>query len=196
MKSAGTSRRLEKISWWPSAPPTYPPAPTAPRPGRPQRNGAPTRRCGERCLTMAHCVWDTMPPSPQYALRNGSFRPPAGLTPDKWFVRNAGMVDIDTDATVNLDDEAREPARQKAQAERATPMPRLISMMRRASRDARRRRSTTPRGRAEPAARPEARSRTRRIRQVRIRRITSKLRRMRYHVVLHSNSMLANLPII
>ena len=66
---------------------------------------------------MAHCVWDTMPPSPQYALRNGSFRPPAGLTPDKWFARNAGMVDIDTDATVNFDDEAREAARQKAQAE-------------------------------------------------------------------------------
>jgi ParB family chromosome partitioning protein len=46
-------------------------------------------------------------------------RPPAGLTPDKWFARNAGMVDIDTDATVSLDDEAREAARQKAQAERA-----------------------------------------------------------------------------
>ncbi|MGA9361208.1 MAG: hypothetical protein WBW75_25430 [Mycobacterium sp.] len=29
------------------------------------------------------------------------------------------MVDIDTDATVNFDDEAREAARQKAQAERA-----------------------------------------------------------------------------
>jgi ParB family transcriptional regulator, chromosome partitioning protein len=43
----------------------------------------------------------------------------AGPTPDKWFARNAGMVDIDTDATVNLDDEAREAARQEAQAERA-----------------------------------------------------------------------------
>ena len=43
----------------------------------------------------------------------------AGLTPDNWFARNAGMVDIDTDATVNLDDEAREAARQKAQAEHA-----------------------------------------------------------------------------
>jgi hypothetical protein len=84
------------------------------RPGRPQRNGAPTRRCGESCLTMAHCVWDTMP------LRNGSFRPP-GWTHARQVVlpRNAGMVDIDTDATVNLDDEAREAARQKAQAERA-----------------------------------------------------------------------------
>jgi hypothetical protein len=29
------------------------------------------------------------------------------------------MVDIDTDPTVDLDDEAREAARQKAQAERA-----------------------------------------------------------------------------
>jgi ParB family transcriptional regulator, chromosome partitioning protein len=43
----------------------------------------------------------------------------AGLTPDKWFARNAGMVDIDTDATVDLDDDAREAARQQAQAERA-----------------------------------------------------------------------------
>lgn len=43
----------------------------------------------------------------------------AGLTPDKWFARNAGMVDLDTDATVDLDDDAREAARQQAQAERA-----------------------------------------------------------------------------
>jgi ParB family chromosome partitioning protein len=43
----------------------------------------------------------------------------AGLTPDKWFARNAGMVDIDTAATVDLDDDAREAARQQAQAERA-----------------------------------------------------------------------------
>ena len=43
----------------------------------------------------------------------------AALTPDTWFARNAGMIDIDTDTTVDLDDEAREAARQKAQAERA-----------------------------------------------------------------------------
>jgi ParB family chromosome partitioning protein len=43
----------------------------------------------------------------------------AGLTPDKWFARNAGMVDPNTDATVDLDDDAREAARQQAQAERA-----------------------------------------------------------------------------
>jgi ParB family transcriptional regulator, chromosome partitioning protein len=45
--------------------------------------------------------------------------PAAGLTPDNWFARNAGMVDIDTDSAVHLDDEAREAARQQAQAERA-----------------------------------------------------------------------------
>jgi hypothetical protein len=33
-----------------------------------------------------------------------------------------------------------------------------------------------------------------RIRPIRICRVTGKLRRIRYHVVLHSNSMLANLP--
>ena len=43
----------------------------------------------------------------------------AGLTPGNWFARNAGMVDLDTDATVDLDDDAREAARQQAQADRA-----------------------------------------------------------------------------
>jgi ParB family chromosome partitioning protein len=43
----------------------------------------------------------------------------AGLTPDTWFARNAGMVEIDIDPGVDLDDDAREAARQKAQAERA-----------------------------------------------------------------------------
>jgi ParB family transcriptional regulator, chromosome partitioning protein len=44
----------------------------------------------------------------------------AGLTADMWFARNARMVDIDTDpASVDVDDDAREAARQKAQAERA-----------------------------------------------------------------------------
>ena len=42
----------------------------------------------------------------------------AGLTPVDWFARNAGMVDIDSEAGVVLDDEAREAARQQAQAER------------------------------------------------------------------------------
>jgi hypothetical protein len=37
----------------------------------------------------------------------------AGLTPDNWFARNAGMVEIETDSAVDLDDEAREAARQK-----------------------------------------------------------------------------------
>ena len=42
----------------------------------------------------------------------------AGLTPVDWFARNAGMVDIDGEATVDLDDDAREAARLQAQAER------------------------------------------------------------------------------
>lgn len=42
----------------------------------------------------------------------------AGLRPDNWFARNAGMVDIDSDATVDLDDDAREAARLQAQAAR------------------------------------------------------------------------------
>jgi ParB family transcriptional regulator, chromosome partitioning protein len=43
----------------------------------------------------------------------------AGLTPDNWFARNAGMVEIETDPAGDLDDEAREAARQKTQADRA-----------------------------------------------------------------------------
>ena len=43
----------------------------------------------------------------------------AGLTPENWFARNAGMIDVDTDGTVDLDGEAREAARQQAQVERA-----------------------------------------------------------------------------
>lgn len=43
----------------------------------------------------------------------------AGLAPEDWFARRAGMVDTDTGAAVNLDDEAREAARQRAEAERA-----------------------------------------------------------------------------
>lgn len=42
----------------------------------------------------------------------------AGLTPDNWFARNAGMVDIDGDATIDLDDDALQAAHQQAQAER------------------------------------------------------------------------------
>jgi hypothetical protein len=53
-------------------------------------------------------------------------------------------------------------------------------------------------GRASPgaAALILSRPQTSRIRRIRIRRFTGKLRRIRYHVALHSNSMLANLPII
>jgi ParB family chromosome partitioning protein len=43
----------------------------------------------------------------------------AGLKPADWFARKAGMVEIDGDATVDLDDEAREAARAQALAERA-----------------------------------------------------------------------------
>jgi ParB family transcriptional regulator, chromosome partitioning protein len=43
----------------------------------------------------------------------------AGLTPDNWFARNAGMVEIEAGTAVDLDDEAREAARQKAAADRA-----------------------------------------------------------------------------
>jgi ParB family transcriptional regulator, chromosome partitioning protein len=42
----------------------------------------------------------------------------AGLAPEEWFARRAGMVDTDTGAAVDLDDEAREAARQQAEAER------------------------------------------------------------------------------
>ena len=43
----------------------------------------------------------------------------AGLTPQSWFARQAGMVDTDTGEAVDLDDEAREAARQQAATERA-----------------------------------------------------------------------------
>ena len=43
----------------------------------------------------------------------------AGLTPEEWFARRAGMVDTDTGEAVDLDDEAREAARQQAEAQRA-----------------------------------------------------------------------------
>ena len=43
----------------------------------------------------------------------------AALKPADWFARRAGMVEIDGDATVDLDDEAREAARAQALAERA-----------------------------------------------------------------------------
>lgn len=43
----------------------------------------------------------------------------AGLTPQSWFARQAGMVDTDTGEAVDLDDEAREAARQQAAIERA-----------------------------------------------------------------------------
>ena len=42
----------------------------------------------------------------------------AGLKPGDWFARSAGMVDTDA-ATVDFDDEAREAARQQADADRA-----------------------------------------------------------------------------
>ena len=38
----------------------------------------------------------------------------AGLTPQSWFARQAGMVDTDTGEAVDLDDDAREAARQQA----------------------------------------------------------------------------------
>ena len=43
----------------------------------------------------------------------------AGLTPDTWFARNAGMVAIGDHSAVDLDQDAREAARQKAQDEQA-----------------------------------------------------------------------------
>lgn len=43
----------------------------------------------------------------------------AGLTPQDWFARRAGLVDTATGEAVNLDDEAREAARQQAAVERA-----------------------------------------------------------------------------
>ncbi|KPN48320.1 ParB/RepB/Spo0J family partition protein [Mycobacterium intracellulare] len=42
----------------------------------------------------------------------------AGLAPDKYFARNAGMIDTATGETVDLDADAREAARQQAEAER------------------------------------------------------------------------------
>jgi ParB family chromosome partitioning protein len=43
----------------------------------------------------------------------------AALTPQSWFARRAGLVDTDTGEAVDLDDEAREAARQQAALERA-----------------------------------------------------------------------------
>lgn len=43
----------------------------------------------------------------------------AGLAPEDWFLRRAGIVDTNTGEAVDLDDEAREAARQQAEAERA-----------------------------------------------------------------------------
>ncbi|WP_231107562.1 ParB/RepB/Spo0J family partition protein [Mycobacterium avium] len=43
----------------------------------------------------------------------------AALTPHSWFARKAGLVDTETGETVDLDDEAREAARQQAAVERA-----------------------------------------------------------------------------
>ena len=43
----------------------------------------------------------------------------AGLTPQEWFTHRAGMVDTHTGGAVDLNDEAREAARQQADAERA-----------------------------------------------------------------------------
>ena len=43
----------------------------------------------------------------------------AGLTPEEWFARRAGMIDTDTGDAVDLDDEAREAARQQAESQRA-----------------------------------------------------------------------------
>ncbi|SOJ56997.1 Chromosome-partitioning protein Spo0J [Mycobacterium simulans] len=43
----------------------------------------------------------------------------AGLTPQGWFARQAGMVDTDTGEAVDLDDGAREATRQQAAIERA-----------------------------------------------------------------------------
>lgn len=43
----------------------------------------------------------------------------AGLAPEEWFARRAGMVDTNTGEAVDLDDEARAAARQQAETERA-----------------------------------------------------------------------------
>lgn len=42
-----------------------------------------------------------------------------GLTPEEWFARRAGMIDTDAGDAVDLDDEAREAARQQAESQRA-----------------------------------------------------------------------------
>jgi ParB family transcriptional regulator, chromosome partitioning protein len=66
-------------------------------------------------LRHANTVTETTVFAPEYFCLN--YRA-AGLTPGTWFARNAGMVETETDSAVDLDDEAREAARQKAQAER------------------------------------------------------------------------------
>ena len=43
----------------------------------------------------------------------------AGLAPENWFARRAGMVETDSGVAVDLDDDPREAARQQAEAERA-----------------------------------------------------------------------------
>lgn len=67
-------------------------------------------------LRHANTVTETTVFTPEYFCLD---YPAAGLKPDSWFARNAGMVNTYTDATVDLDDDAREAARQTAQAERA-----------------------------------------------------------------------------
>ncbi|CQD24287.1 nuclease [Mycobacterium lentiflavum] len=67
-------------------------------------------------LRHAKTVTDTTVFAPEYYCLD--YRA-AGLTVEQWFARRAGMLDADTDEAVNLDEEAREAARQQAEAERA-----------------------------------------------------------------------------
>jgi ParB family chromosome partitioning protein len=70
----------------------------------------------EEGLRHANTVTETAVFTPEYFCLD--YRA-AGLTPDTWFARNAGMVTIGDDSAVDLDQDAREAARQKVQDEQA-----------------------------------------------------------------------------
>jgi ParB family chromosome partitioning protein len=66
-------------------------------------------------LRHANSVAETVVFTPQYFCLD--YRA-AGLTPNTWFARNAGMLSIAADAAIDGDDQAREAARQQAHDER------------------------------------------------------------------------------
>lgn len=70
----------------------------------------------EQGLRHANSVTETIVFVPEYFCLD--YRA-AGLRPHSWFARNAGLLDLDTGEVVDLDAEAREAARQRAEADKA-----------------------------------------------------------------------------